>query len=142
MFTVTFVYDSAGNEYLSKFTQPTSGNAEVLQPRRMEQGGNVQTRDKQRRILEDLATDARRWIGLRIVTLGQLGLFLATRGFRMLAIEARLNMKAPVANFRRAFPDTFVLEVNNTGASYVKVLRAQPAFEGAVRLRRRNASGD
>ena len=129
-----FVYDNEGNEYLSKFTLPVSGNAEELPPTRLEQRGSVQTEDKRKRVLNDLAVQVRRWIGDRTVTLGQVGQFLSSRNFRNLALEARLNMKSPVAGFLRTFPDTFEVTTSN-GASYAKVLRAAPAFEGARRLR-------
>jgi len=44
---------------------------------------------------------------------------LKNKGFRAAALEARLNMKSPIANFLRAFPDVFDVQGN-----YVRVLRA------------------
>ena len=132
-----FVYDTDGNEYLSKFTQPVAGNVEELQPRRFEQGGSVQTEERKKRLLETTATDVRKWIADRTITLSQLGIYLARRNFRTLALEARLGTRTPIANFLRLFPDTFALTTDRVGHSHVRVLTAQPAFEGARRLRRR-----
>ena len=132
-----FVFDTDGNSHLTKFTLPVQGNTEELQPRRFEQGGSAQTEERKRRLLDDTATEVRKWIGARTVTLSQIGTFLARRNFRALTLEARLGTKAPVANFLRVFPDTFALTIDGTGRSYVRVLSAAPAFEGAVRLRRR-----
>ena len=131
-----FVYDESGKEHMTKFVQPVTGNPETLQPRRIEQGGSVQTAGMQRPILSDLAEQARKWIGDRTVTTSQLGAMLTRSGFREAAKRARINMRTPVLNFLKLFPDIFVLEQDAAG-SFVRVLRAPPAFEGARRLRRR-----
>lgn len=76
------------------------------------------------------------WVGMRTASLSELGVFLSRRGgFQNKAREARLNMKAPVANFLRAFPEQFEISTGRDGRHYVKVKR-EPAFEGARRLRR------
>jgi hypothetical protein len=90
----------------------------------------------QRPILEDLADKARKWIGDRTVTTFQLGAFLTRSGFKEAAKRARINMRTPVLNFLKLFPDIFVLEIDGS-RSFVRVLRAPAAFEGAQRLRRR-----
>ena len=131
-----FVYDENGKEHLTKFVQPVTGNPETLQPRRIEQGGSVQTAGFQRTILEDLASQARRWIGDRTVTNLQLNAMLARSGFKEAAKRARINMRTPVLNFLKLFPDIFVVETDGPN-TLIRVLRAQPAFEGARRLRRR-----
>ena len=132
-----FVYDTEGNEYLTKFTQPQTSSAEELPARRIEQGGSAQADERRERVLSDLAMQVRKFVGDKTVTLATVGKFLTTRDFRKLALEARLNMKAPVANFLRAFPDIFAVITDKEGRSYVRVLQAPLAFEGARRLRRR-----
>ena len=132
-----FVYDVEGNLYPTKFTKPVTGNAEELRARRFEQGGSVQTEERKQHLLFDTATQVRKWTGGRTVTLAQVGTFLARRNFRTLALEARLGNRTPIANFLRTFPDTFEVTVDRGGRSFVRVLSAVPAFEGARRLRRR-----
>ena len=131
-----FVFDEDGKAHLTKFVQPVAGNPETLQPRRIEQGGSAQTAGFQRTILDDLASQARRWIGDRTVTTFQLNAMLARSGFKEAAKRARINMRTPVLNFLKIFPDIFVVETDGS-RSLVRVLRAQPAFEGAQRLRKR-----
>ena len=126
------VTDTEGKTFKTKFTLAVPGGSETLRPSRIEAGRPAQADDRKLKVLGDLAVELRRKIGNRTITLGQVGMFLAGRNFRNLALEARLNMKAPVANFLRAFPDTFEIDGNN-----VKVKQSQPAFRGAQRLRRR-----
>ncbi len=132
-----FVYDTEGNEYPSKFTQPVVGNVEELPSRRFEQGGSVQAEEKKRRVLGGLAEVLKNWMGSRRLSLSEIGVFLSQRGgFRNLAREARLNMKAPVLNFLKAFPDKFDITSNRAGQAYAIVKRGELAFTGARRLRR------
>ena len=132
-----FVWDDQGNRYLSKFTQPVRGNVDDPPARRIEMGGSEQNETRKRQVLIDFAERVKRQIGDGTVTLSQVGTFLRrVGGFQAAAREARLNMKTPVANFLRAFPDTFDLRIDGTGRSFVRVLRGPLAFEGATRLRR------
>ena len=131
-----FVYDEDGQEYMTKLVQPVAGNPELLQPSRIERRGSAQTVNIQRPIMSDLADKVRRWIGDRTVTVLQLGSFLSQNGFKAMARDARINMKAPVVNFIRLFPDHFSLETEG-GVKIIRSIKAQPAFEGARRLRRR-----
>ena len=131
-----FVFDEDGKEHLTKFVQPVTGDPETLRPRRIEQDGSVQTSSMQRPILSDLADQARRWIGDGTVTTLRLNAMLNRSGFKEAAKRARINMRKPVIHFLKLFPDIFALETTAAG-SFVRVLRAQPAFEGARRLRRR-----
>ena len=59
----------------------------------------------------------------KTVSLGQVGAFVVSRDFRKLALEARLNMKSPIANFLRSFPDDFHVTSDRSGRATVKVLR-------------------
>ena len=79
----------------------------------------------------------KKWMGARRVALSEIGVFLAERGgFRNLAREARLNMKAPVLNFLKAFPEIFEITSTREGKAYAVVKRGELAFTGARRLRR------
>ena len=128
-----FVYDTDGTEYLTKFVLPVSGNPETLPASRIEQSGSAAVDQRRKRVLDEIVVEVRRWIGDRTVTLGQIGKFLTTLNFRNVALEARLNMKAPVIAFLRLFPNIFAIGDD----SKVKVIQATPAFEGARRLRGR-----
>ena len=136
-----FVYDEEGKEHLSKFTQPVSHEARdnqdmELPPRRIERGGSAQADARKRRVLTEIAGVVKNFVGMRTMSLSELGTFLSRRGgFQNLAREARLNMKAPVLNFLRAFPELFQITTGGDAQRYVKVKREQ-AFEGARRLRR------
>ena len=113
-----FVWDTNGNRFLTKFTQPVRGEAETLPPRRIEQGGSAIVEERKQRMLAPFVQMVKTYIAQKTVTLGQVGDFLKNKGFRAAALEARLNMKSPIANFLRAFPDVFDVQGN-----YVRVLR-------------------
>ena len=87
------VVDSTGKTYKTKFTLPVPDHAETLPPSRIEAGRPTQAEDRKNRVLDGLATEVRKWIGSRVVTLSQVGTFVARRNFRALALEARLNLK-------------------------------------------------
>ena len=114
-----------------------TGNAEELEPRRIEQGGSALFDARRIRVLEALAKEVKDWMGNRTVTLAQVGQFVSSKNFRNLALEARLNMKAPVANFLRAFPDMFDVTTNKDGRSSVKGLNITPPALLGRRLRKK-----
>ena len=130
-----FVTDEQGREYMTKFTQPVAANSEELPERRMERGGSATAETRKRRVLGALAGQVRAFIGSKRKTLAQVGAFIKPRGFRQLALEARINMRSPVANFLRTFPELFAVQTEGTGESYVSRAPSVPAFPGARRLR-------
>jgi hypothetical protein len=82
-----------------------------------------------------LADTVKSWLGTRTLSIAEVGKFLKQYDFRNKAREARINMKSPVLNFLRTFPETF--EVGRSQAGYlVNRKRGEPAFPGAQRLRR------
>ena len=131
------VTDDRGHTYKTKFVQPVADSTDDAGPVRMEMRGSVQTTQKQHRLLNDLSEQVVTRLGKgNVVTLARVGIFLKSTlrgGFRNLALEARLNMKAPVANFLKLFPEKFRVE-NNTGVPRVKIL--SPLIPGRTRLRR------
>ena len=126
------VTDSEGNKFKTKFVLPVSGPGQDLPPSRIEAARPAQVEDRKQRVLNELSVEVRRWLGSRTVSLKEIRNFLSNRNFRALALEARLNMRSPVINFLKAFPDVFQIR-----GSTVHVIASQPAFQGARRLRRR-----
>ena len=130
-----YVYDDRGNKYLTKLTRPTQEQG-TSAPVAIERGGNAAVEARKREVLGDIARQAREWLaGRGRVTLGELGTFLKPLGFRALALQARLNMKSPVAAFLRAFPELFDLRIQGSIATV-----ALPVFYGPKRLRRSKGS--
>lgn len=117
------VTDVDGNTFKTKFALPVSAPEEAPPPSRVEAGRPAQAEDRKRRVLGSLATEVKRWMGRRTVTLAQVGAFLAQRDFRALALEARLNMKRPTVEFLRAFPERFEVQIDGMGRSFAKILR-------------------
>jgi hypothetical protein len=135
--TVDFdtVIDTEGQKFKTKFVLPVSQAGPESRPVRMEGRGSAQTEEKKRRILEELADTVKSWLGMRTLSIAEVGKFLKQHDFRNKAREARINMKSPVLNFLRTFPETF--EVGRSQAGYlVNRKRGEPAFPGAQRLRR------
>ena len=126
-----YVYDARGNKYLTKLTRPTQEQGTTA-PVAIERGGNAAVEARKREVLGNIARQTREWLtGRGRVTLGELGAFLKPLGFRGLALQARLNMKSPVAAFLRAFPELFDLRIQGSIATV-----ALPVFYGPKRLRR------
>ena len=130
-----FVTDEQGREYMTKFVQPVPETSEELPARRMERGGSDVVEQRRRRVLRDLARNVASYIGQERMTVMRLAGYLRPRGFKQLALEARINMRTPVINFLRVFPELFAIE-RVDGVSYVQTIAAEPAFPGARRLRR------
>ncbi len=130
------VTDERGRTYKTKFAMPVAGATEDAGPVRMERGGSEQTEAKRRRVLGAIADKVEGHFGAgRTVSLARVGRYLQSLGnFRVMALEARLNMQAPVVNFLRVFPDKFT--VKTTGGQ--AVVRVRPPLIGprARRLRR------
>ena len=126
-----YVIDDRGDKYLTKLTRPTRDQGTTT-PAAIERGGNAAVEARKREVLGNIARQAREWLASRgRVTLGELGTFLKPLGFRALALQARLNMKSPVAAFLRAFPEMFDLRIQGGNATV-----AVPVFYGPKRLRR------
>ena len=88
------------------------------------------------RLLTYFANKVKEQIGSKRVTLAEVSKFLVRiGGFKQKALEARLNMSAPVKHFLQLFPDTFDIEIDGLGRSFVQLMRNM-AFDGARRLRR------
>lgn len=128
------VTDDRGKTFKTKFTQPIADATDDAGPVAMESRSSKQTTDKQRLLLQDFADRVieRFRIG-NTVPLSAVALFLNPYGLRSRLLEARLNMRAPVANFLRLFPDKFRV-TSTAGASSVKIIN--PIIPGRQRLRR------
>ena len=128
------VTDDHGKTFKTKFTQPITEATNDAGPVAMELKGSRQTVDKQRELLQDFAGRVvERFKTGNVVPLSSVALFLNPYGLRSRLLEARLNMRAPVANFLRLFPDKFRV-TSTAGASSVKILN--PLVPGRQRLRR------
>ena len=126
-----YVIDNRGDKYLTKLTRPTQEQGTTA-PVAIELGGNAAVEARKREVLGNIARQAQEWLASRgRVTLGELGTFMKPLGFRALALQARLNMKSPVAAFLRVFPEMFDLRIQGGNASV-----AIPVFYGPKRLRR------
>ena len=132
------VTDEKGEQHKTKFAQAVADSTNDAGPVRMERGGSEQTSRKQRSILSDLANDViDKFKEGSTISLARIGVFLNTRGFRNLALEARINMKAPVKNFLNLFPQKFSVHVQG-GLSFARI--KNPVIAGLTRLRRISAS--
>ena len=128
------VTDDQGKTFKTKFTQPIADATNDAGPVAMESRSSQQTTDKQRLLLQDFADRVvERFRTGNTVPLSVVALFLG-KPWRSKLLEARLNMRAPVANFLRLFPDKFRV-TSTAGASSVKILN--PIIPGMRRLRRR-----
>ena len=127
------VTDDRGQTFKTKFTQPIAEATYDAGPVAMESRSSKQTTDKQRLMLQDFADRVvERYRTGTTVPLSVVALFLG-RPWKAKLLEARLNMRAPVANFLRLFPDKFLV-TSVAGASNVKILN--PIIPGRQRLRR------
>lgn len=137
--TVDFdvVIDEDGRKYKTKFALPVAASSREDAPVRLEGGGSEQTEAKRRRLLGELANQVEQEFGIgTTVSLARVGQFLkrvSLDNFRRLALEARLNMQSPIANFLRVFPDKFTIR---TGSGQALVRIRPPVIPGRRRLRR------
>jgi len=122
------VTDTAGNEYLTKFTQPISGADDMnqpLEPVNIERGGSKQTESKRRKFLQPWAETAVKYIDgtdTKTMTLQRLGkMFRDQPDFRLACLESGISMTTPLATFLRVFPELFVVDGKNG------IVRLQPS---------------
>jgi len=108
------VTDTAGNEYLTKFTQPISGADDQNEPVNIERGGSKQTDNKKRKHLQPWAETAVKYIDgtdTKTMSLQRLGkMFKDQPDFRLACLESGISMTTPLANFLRVFPEFFVVD--------------------------------
>ena len=102
------VTNTRGKESMTKQTLPIERYTEVGVPRQIEQGGHSELRNRSRTILHPFAVWFRNGREGVTMHLGQAATLLKTqRGFNENITLARVNMKAPIANFFRLFPEWF-----------------------------------
>jgi len=114
------VTDTAGNEFLTKFTQPISGADDMnepLEPVNIERGGSKQTENKKRKHLQPWAETAVKYIDgtdTKTLTLQRLGKMLKDQpDFSLACLESGISMQTPLATFLRVFPELFIVEGAN-----------------------------
>ena len=104
------VTDASGKSYLTKFRLPIGSPASTTDPGMIEQGGSVQTRNKQIRILQPFADGLKRYLDItgpisshRVLTILQ-----GVKGKGALtsaAAQARLNKRSLVFNIIKLYPN-------------------------------------
>ena len=128
------VTDEAGNSFLTRFVQPVREATADAGPVRIEQRGSAQTKAKQIRILQPFADGLKRALDGRPVTaMRALTLLQSVRGaaaFRLAVLEARLNQKHKIKDFRGLFPDMFKAELRNS-TLYVTAISAASSSSSA-----------
>ena len=116
-----YVTDEKGKTTLSKFAQAIpEDTTNDAGPVGIEARGSKQTEFKQRSALQhfhDLTTAFLRGKGPERVYTSLLGTYLNAAGFQDAARKAGINMKSPLANFLRVFPDNFLLITSNKGGT-------------------------
>ena len=112
-----YVTDESGKTHLTKFTQPTpEGTTEDKGPTNLEQQHSVQTEEEIRNVLQPFAEKTLELLQAKPeIPLGTLGQKLNSQGFQDAARKAGINMKSPMANFLRAFPEHFQVVTSATG---------------------------
>jgi len=119
------VTDTKGKEFLTKFTQPVSGEAAVEEdmPARIEKSGSAQTEAKKRKHLQPWAEAVVKWLdGARdkTMTLQRLGTILNDKPeFRKAALESGISMKTPLVTFLRVYPERFIVDTAKKGGAIV-----------------------
>ena len=112
------VTDSAGKTHLTEFTQPVpEGTTEDAGATTIEQKRSVQTEEKIRAVLQPWAEKVLELLkGTKgEMPLGTLGQKLNPQGFLDAGRRAGINMKSPLANFLRAFPEHFQMITSAKG---------------------------
>ena len=109
------VTDTSGKSYLTKFVLPVDGPASTTDPVMIEQGGSVQTRNKQIRILQPFADGLKRYLDTSgpISSHRVLNILQSVEGKRALTsaiAQAKLNKRSVVLNFLRLFLNMFKID--------------------------------
>ena len=103
------VTDQDGNEYKTKHVLPIRGNTDAP-ARSIELGKNLATNQRARDTLHDLKSQIVNRFGPGVVTLARIGTYVKTvPNSKNIIRDARINMKAPILNMLRLFPDNFAV---------------------------------
>ena len=108
------VTDTSGQSYLTKFVLPVdSPTSTAKDPVLIEQGGSVQTRNKQIRILQPFADGLKRYLDIMEGSISShrvLNILQSVEGKRALTsavAQAKLNKRSLVITFLKLFPHMF-----------------------------------
>ena len=102
------VRESAGQVSLTKQVLPIASATEVGPARQIERGGSVDMANRSRAALQTFADDFYFGNEGEKMTLAQAaGILNKKRGFNAALLIGRINMKSPIGNFLRLFPDKF-----------------------------------
>jgi hypothetical protein len=129
-----FVTDTEGNTFKTKFALPISNATEDSGPTQMEQRKSMRITKLQKEGLLEFANALIQQFGYgKVVSLGAVGKFLASRPFKQKSLEVKLNQRAPVRNFIDLFPESLKIVIRD-GVPFLRIL--PPLVEGRRRLRR------
>ena len=126
------VKDTADQTSFTKQVLPVSSATEVGPARQIERGGNVDTTNRSRAALQPFADEffygnGGENQGKRMTLAQAADILNKKRSFNAALLLGRINMKSPIGNFLRLFPEKFKIDGN-----YLEVLSSTPAPAPAV----------
>ena len=135
------VTDTSGKSYLTKFVLPVnSPTSTAKDPVMIEQGGSVQTRNKQIRILQPFADGLKRYLDIMdpISSHRVLNILQGVEGKRALSSavsQAKLNKRSVVLIFLKLFPNMFKIDKRGNTMFVSPVAQAETTQPKATRLK-------